>query len=230
MNQKKQIWAYYWRAFLLQFLALGVCIGFHRLFIRLGPQLAAPELVYGEMTDPTVGRIVNVFAAALASVILTMLASGMEKKGKDFAAFSLAVPAGIFLWQSIGEDAWHFSVNGVHFVSLESISALPLAVLFVLFLLYCAVHRTLNWGILCAILSFAVNWLGHYVLMGVYPLVESCVELTVWCRCVGFGLGIIAILGGILCGVKISQSNRQRMLSAILTYYGVGVMVFGIMG
>lgn len=220
----------YWGAFFMQFLAVGVCIGFHRLFIHMGKQIASPEMINGEMSDPTIGRMIYAFISFLLFVGLTVLASKLNKKGKEFLAFSSGVFAGIFLWQSIGEDAWHFSMNGMHFACLESIQVLPLVILFVLFMLYCAKHNSLDFGLWCSVLSFATNWLGHYILIGIYPIVMDVIDEKMWCKIIGIIIGILAFATGIFLGLKKSKTNKQMMLSSILTYYGVGVLMFGIMG
>jgi len=229
MTDKKNRRGCYWGAFSLLFAATAVCIACHRLFIHFGGQIAAPELINGEMTDPTVGRCIYVFVAAVAFLVLTVFSSHLAGKGKEFAAYALGIPAGIFLWQSIGEDAWHFSVEGVHFVCLESITVLPLAIVFLLLLYYCARRRIMDWGVLCVLLAFSINWYGHYVLIGIYPIFASMVEKVLWCRFVGIVLGTIFIVAGFICGVIKSRSRKEMMLSAMMTYFGVGVMLFGIM-
>jgi len=228
-NETKQITKYYVGALALQMAAVAVCIGCHRLFIHIGGQIAAPELINGELTSPTVGRCIYVFLAGIAFLILTILASRSAGKGKTFRAFAFGFFAGIFLWQSIGEDAWHFSLGGMHFACLESISVLPFAILFVLMLCYCARRKALDWGVWCTALSFAVNWFGHFVLIGVYPMVASLIEKSLWCKCVGVILGGSLIIAGVICGVKKSKTGKERMLSAILTYHGLGILMSGIM-
>jgi len=229
MSDKKSRSVCYWEALFLLFASTVVCIVCHRLFIHRGGQIAVPELINGEMTDPTVGRCIYVFVAAAAFLVLTVFASRLAGKGKEFAAYALGAPAGTFLWQSIGEDAWHFSVEGVHFVCLESVAVLPLAILFLLLLYCCARRRILDWGIRCALLSFSINWYGHYVLLGIYPLFAEMVEKAIWCRYVGSVFGVIFITGGMICGVIKSKSRKEMMLSAMMTYFGVGVMIFGMM-
>ena len=200
----------------------------HRSTVSLGRMLQKPELLYGELTKPTLGRLVFAITAALLSLLFTALASQQAKRGKNYAPFILGTFAGTFLWQSIGEDLWHFSLGGVHFVQLESISVLPLVLTFVIALLYCAKQNTLDWGVWCAVLSFAVNWLGHYVLEGIFPLFSGLCTEGQWCRWTGLLLGSVLLLTGLVLGIKKSKMPRQWMLSAILCYYATALLVFGL--
>lgn len=226
---KKPVLKYFAGAYLVQFAILGICMFLHRSTVSLGRMLQRPELVCGELTKPTMGRLVCAIVVALLFFALTALASKQAKSGKDYAPFVLGTFAGTFLWQSMGEDMWHFSVDGVHFVQLESISVLPLVLTFVVALVYCAKQNALDWGVWCTVLSFAVNWLGHYVLEGVYPLFASLCTKPQWYRGTGLLLGSSLLLIGIVLGIKKSRMPRQWMLSAILCYYATAVLAFGLM-
>ncbi len=228
-SSTKPLLRYFVGAFFIQFGVMGVCIPLHRIFIRIGEPVAVAEQVAGAMTNPTVGRLMFSLLSALAFILLTALASARARAGKDYAPFIFGSLAGTFLWQSIGEDLWHFSVGGEHFVVLESISALPLVILFLLALLYCARNRSLDWGVWCAVLGFAVNWLGHYVLEGVYPLVAPLCPEALWYRCVGLGLGSALLILGVYLGVKKAKAPRQWMLCSILCFFAVAVLAFGLM-
>lgn len=230
MQKKREIIREYVLPFLGMFVVLGVCIFLHRNFISLGAILGPEEMVGEEMSSPTMGRLFFAVFSFLGFAVLTAISHDIGKRGKVFPSFWCAMFAGTFLWQSIGEDLWHFTVDGVHFVQLESISVLPFAILFGMLLFYILRHEALGWGIQCTLLSFACNWLGHYILLGVYPLVSSLIDVNAWCKLVGIGAGSILTILGVYLGVCKSRNTKERLLSVILTYYGVAVLVFGIMG
>lgn len=229
-TRKTQIVKEYLLPFLGQFAVLVVCIGLHRLFVGRGGPLGVPELVGDEMSSPTVGRLIYAILSCVLFLILTILASKQAKTGKEIQPFWLGMFAGTFLWQSIGEDLWHFTLDGVHFVQLESIAVLPFVILFLLLLIYTLRNQALDWGILCTMLSFACNWLGHYVMLGSYPFVSAFVDEKTWYALSGCVVGALALLVGIYCGVKKADSRRQRLLAAVLTYIAVGVIAFGLIG
>jgi len=229
-SEKHPVWKYYVLPFLIQFGVLGVCIPLHRIFIRIGPSLGIPEMIGMELTDPTAGRLAYAVLSAVAFVVLTLLASKKAVNGGVYAPFVLGMFAGTFLWQSIGEDLWHFSVAGVHFVSPESIAVLPLVILFCLAMVYFRKRGALDWGVWCAVLAFAVNWLGHYVLLGIYPLVGGMFEINAWCRGVGIALGCTLLAVSLLLGPRKEKAPKERMLLAILGYYAVAVLAFGMVG
>lgn len=230
MLKRKEIIREYALPFLGMFVVLMICMFLHRSVIPLGAMLGPEEMVGEEMSSPTIGRLVFAGLSFYGFVILTAVSQGIGKQGKIFPSFWCAMFAGTFLWQSIGEDMWHFAVDGVHFVQLESITVLPFVILFGMLLYYVLRHDALGWGVQCTFLSFACNWLGHYILLGVYPLVSSLIDANAWCKLVGIGAGSILTILGVYLGVCKSRNTKERLLSVILTYYGVAVLVFGIMG
>jgi len=228
--EKKEKLTYFLLPFLIQFGVLGVCIPLHRIFIHIGPFLGETELIGMEMTNPTAGRLIFGILAFIAFIILTLFASQKAKKGSELFSFVLGMFAGVFLWQSIGEDLCNFSVNGIHFVSLESITVLPLVILFLLAMAYFWKTESLNWGVCCSMLSFSVNWLGHYVLVGVYPLASGLCDINLWCRCVGITLGPVLFVISLILGLGKGKKSKERMRAAILAYYSIVVLVFGMAG
>lgn len=226
-GSQRPVLKYFAGAYLVQFAILGVCMFLHQSSVPLGRMLDRSELVSGAMSKPTLGRLVYALAAALLFFIFTALASGQAKRGKNYAPFILGTFAGTFLWQAIGEDLWHFSVDGVHFVRLESVSVLPLIVLFFLTLVRCAKHNSADWGMWCMVLSFSVNWLGHYVLEGIYPLFASLCTEAQWYKGTGILLGSALLLTGLILGIRKAKTPKQWMLSAVLCYYATAVLAFG---
>lgn len=191
----------YFLPFLSQYLILAVCILLHRLFINRGGLICPEVLVGDEMSSPTAGRLVFCVIAFVAAVVLAAAASRRAKEGKEYAPFFMGLFAGTFLWQSIGEDLWNFSVNGVNFVQLESVSVFPIFVITLLFVCYAAKNQALDFGMWCALLGFLCNWAGHYVMLGTYSFVAAYFEEAAWNQGIAYSSGTILGVVGIYLGV-----------------------------
>ena len=137
-------------------------------------------MVGENLTSPTVGRLAFGIIVLVLWFFFSLVASNAAKKEKHYASSLFGFAAGILLWQFIGEISWHYSVGGVHFVPFESVTTFPIACLFILLLLYGKKHHSFDWGIWCMLLSFAFNWMGHYVMEGTYPFVASFVGQHTW--------------------------------------------------
>jgi len=216
-DERKQRVKYYLLPFIIQFGVLFVCIPLHRIFIHIGPVLGNPEMVGMEMSDPKLGRLVFAVISFIAFALLTCFASQRSEEKNGLVSFILGAFAGTFLWQSIGEDLWHFSVNGMHFVFLESITVLPLVLLFIPALVFLWKSASIDWGVWCSMLTFGVNWLGHFVLIGIYPLFSGLCEINLWCRIVGISLGVLLMAVSFITGLGKGKNPKERMLSAILS-------------
>ena len=215
--------------FFAQYLILLVCMMLHRLVVGKGGFLCPAVMVGDEMSSPTIGRLFYCLAAFLAAVLLSALASHESKSGKEYAPFFLGLTAGTFFWQSLGEDIWHFSINGVNFIQFESISVLPIFVLTCLFVGYAIHNSVLNWGLWCSLLGFLCNWWGHYVMLGTYPFVAAYFEESVWNKGVAQILGGILLIIGIYLGLFSAKDRKGRLLASILTYISTGIIIFGTM-
>lgn len=218
----------YFLPFLVQYVILVAWIELHALFIGQGPYIGEQIMVGDEMSSPTAGRLVYCLIAFAGALIFALTASKMAKKGREYMPFFLGVISGTFLWQSIGEDLWHFSVNGINFIQLESVSVLPVFVLTILFVIYAAGNKILDWGMWCSLLGFLCNWFGHYVMLGTYPFVASYFSESVWNRCAGCVSGSILLLIGIYLGVCSAKDRKGRLFASIVTYIAIGIIVFGI--
>lgn len=219
----------YFLPLIVEFLILAACIFSFYLFYELGPMIEDPTLVGDTMTKPTVGRLAFGIAALLIWFIFTFVASKSASKDKHYASSFFGFAAGILLWQFIGEISWHYSVGGVHFVPLESVTTFPLACLFIILLIYGKKYHSFDWGVWCMLLSFAFNWMGHYVMEGTYPFVESMVDQHTWY----IGASMVSGLGGLFYSIIFllfrAQTRRGRLLASMLTYISIAVMAFGIM-
>ena len=228
-STRRELLLEYFLPLLVEFLILGVAILSFSLFVALGPMIEEPALVGEAQTKPTLGRLVFGLAALVLWFVFTLVASKSAKKDKHFAPSFFGFVAGIFLWQFIGEISWHYSVGGVHFVPLESVTTFPLACLFILLLIYGKRHHSFDWGVWCMLISFAFNWMGHYVMEGTYPFVASMVDQHTWYVGASLVSGVFGLIGSILFLVFRARTRRGRLLASMLTYISVATIAFGIL-
>lgn len=214
---------------LVEFLILTVCIIFAPVLVGLGPMIQAPALVGEAQTKPTLGRLVFGIIALVLWFVITLLASRSAKKDKHYTPSFLGFIAGILLWQAIGEISWHYSIGGVHFVPLESITSFPLACLFIMLLVYGKKHHSFDWGVWCMLLSFAFNWMGHYVMEGTYPFVASLVDQHTWYIGASSVSGACGFIYSIVYLLFRAKTRRGRLLASMLTYISISVIALGIL-
>lgn len=211
----------------LEYVVLLSCISFHRIFIHMGGLVSEPVMVGDEMTDPTAGRLVFCIIAFVVAAVLGVISSREAKKGNVYIPFLYGSFAGTFLWQSLGEDAWNFAVDGVNFAQLESVSVFPLVPAAILFLVYAAKNDILDWGIWCAVFSFLTNWWGHYVMLGTYPFVSAFFEEAAWNHGVSAVVGVVLLVAGLYLGLCSAKDCKGKIFSAIMTFAATGVLAFG---
>ena len=212
-----------------EFLILAVCILSFYQFYERGPMIESPTLVGEAQTKPTAGRLAFGAAAIVLWFIFTFIASKAAKKDKHYTSSFFGFTAGILLWQFMGEISWHYSVGQVHFVPLENVTSFPMACLFILLLLYGQKHHSFDWGVWCMLLSFAFNWMGHYVMEGTYPFVASMVDQHTWYIGASLVTGIACLIYSIVYLLFRARTKRGRLLASMLTYIAIAVMAFGIM-
>ena len=223
----KEIVCEYFLPLLAEFGILILCIFPFRLFKKIDVLIQEPSLVGNDLNDPTVGRLVFGIMAIVLWFIFTWFASKAAEKDKHYSSSFLGFTAGILLWQFIGEISWHYSIDGVHFVPLESITTLPIACLFILLLIYGKKHHSFDWGTWCMLLSFAFNWMGHYVMEGTYPFVASFVDQHTWYVGASLVSGICGFVYSIIFLLFRAKTRRGRILASMLTYISIGVIAFG---
>lgn len=221
---RKEVLKDYLLSIVLELAVLGALMGFCALFIYRGRLLGEEQLVGSETASPTAGRLIYMFLSLIAGLGLGIAASGYAKADKDRAGFWCGFCAGILLWQAAGEEAWHFSVQGIHFVQLESIAAFPLVILFVLLLVYGYRRRAFDWGVWCLLVSFACNWLGHYVTIGIYPFFADLVESRRWNVCSGSFCGAVMLLASIRYLRRHGDSLKGRLFASLLTFIAIGIV------
>ncbi len=228
-STRKELLYEYFLPLLAEFLILVLCIIPFRLIKTLGPMTEEPAIVGDAQTMPTVGRLAfGIFALALWFVF-TYVASKAAAKDKHYVSSFLGFAAGILLWQFIGEISWHYSVGGVHFVPFESVTTFPVACLFILLMIYGKKHHSFDWGVWCMLLSFAFNWMGHYVMEGTYPFVESMVDQHTWYVGASLVSGVCGLIYSIIFLLFRVKTERGRLLASTITYISIGVMAFGVM-
>jgi len=226
-STKKELVTEYLIPLVIEFIILALCIAAFGFFMNKGPLLQAPEPVGEEMSKPTVGRLVFGVLALVLWYVLSVVASKAAGKGRDFVSSYAGFAAGIFLWQAIGEISWHFSIGGVHFVPFESVTTFPLACLFFLLMIYGKKHHSFDWGVWVMLLSFAFNWMGHYVMEGTYPFVASLIDQHSWYLRASAVTGAHGFVFSILYLLFRAKTRRGRILASMMTYISIGVAMFG---
>ncbi len=212
-----------------EFLILILCILPFRVLKVLGPLIEEPSLVGRELTKPTAGRLAFGILAIVLWLAFSYAASRAADKDKHYTSSFLGFAAGILLWQFIGEISWHYSIGGVHFVPFESVTTFPLACLFILLMIYGKRHHSFDWGVWCMLLSFAFNWMGHYVMEGTYPFVASLIDQHTWYIGTSAVSGVCGFVFSILFLLFRVKTRRGRILASMLTYISIGVFAFGLM-
>ena len=224
----KEIVCEYFLPLLAEFGILILCIFPFRLLKKVDVLIQEPALVGGNLSDPTVGRLMFGIVAIVLWFVFSWVASEAAEKGKHYSSSFFGFAAGILLWQFIGEISWHYSIGGVHFVPFESVTTFPIDCLFILLLIYGKKHHSFDWGIWCMLLSFAFNWMGHYVMEGTYPFVASFVDQHTWYVGASLVSGICGFVYSIIFLLFRAKTRRGRILASMLTYISIGVIVFGL--
>ena len=225
----KEIVCEYFLPLISEFIILFLCIFPFRLFKRIDTLIQEPALVGGELTNPTLGRLMFGVIALALWFVFSYAASKAADTERHYLSSFLGFAAGILLWQFIGEISWHYSVGGVNFVPFESVTTLPAAMLFIILLIYGKKHHSFDWGIWCMLLSFAFNWMGHYVMEGTYPFVAGIVEKHIWYTGTSLITGVCGLVYSIVFLLFRVKTRRGRILASMLTYIAIGIIVFGLM-
>lgn len=223
INHKKLLTDYF-LTILIELIILFSLIFVFYIFIHNGPLIGECEMVGDEQASPTMGRLLYMYISFVVALVLGIIASKCARINKDRVAFFCGFTSGILLWQAIGEAAWHFSVGGVHFVQLESIVSLPLVVMFVILLIYGYANKSFDWGAWCVLTSFACNWIGHYVTIGIYPFISNLIDAHNWNVCSGITCGSILFISSIWYLKRHSDTLKGRLFAALLTYIAIGVI------
>ena len=228
-STRREIVREYLLPLLAEFLILVVSMAAFMFSVRLGPMIQEQAVVGDSVTMPTAGRFVFGIVALIMWFVFSWTASKAAKEDRHYASSLFGFSAGIFLWQFIGEITWHFSVGGVHFVPFESVTTFPLACMVILLMVYGKKHHSFDWGIWCMLLSFVMVWMGHYVMEGTYPFVESLVEERTWSVCTSITSGTLGLIFSIVFLLFRVKTRRGRILASMVTYISLGVLAFGLL-
>lgn len=218
-------------------LITGALVAVFAAMLHLGQGMAPvipPHMDDGEMVDPNPMRLVFLCIAFCLSFFLAHLARRAGNRGAVLPAFLLGYAGGTLLWQSAGECAWHFSIRGDGYLMclphLEGASALMLVLMVLILLGYCYRRRAFEWGIWVFVLSFIGNWLGHFVMIGTYPLVASLMGEERWYSLAGWGIGLATVAAALLLYCFAARTRKARLCCCLLLYFGVGIIVTGAAG
>jgi len=217
--------------FLIMLAITGAGIAVFMFVIGLGNIIAPVNQVGEELTKPTLGRLVYVIVSLAATFLCAVCAAKCATKDKIFHAFYIGFTAGMLLWQSIGEGAWHFGYmvedNYINFFRIESSGSLFLVISFAALTAYMMKSRVMNFGVLCNVLSFISNWYGHFVSEGTYPYVAEFFSVSTWYAVSGLTVGIILTAAAILLPIFKFKDTRGHLLCSMLLYIGISIMAFG---
>lgn len=213
---------------LLEFVILAALIMVFYQFIGRGPLVQEIRLVGDEESSPTVGRLIYGIISFVGFAVCTKLASNAAKADHDRSSFWFGFAAGVMLWQSVGEISWHYSVAGINFVPLENVTSLPMALMFLLLLVYGKRHHSFDWGVWCMLLSFACNWFGHYITIGIYPFVSNFFTERAWNLGISYVTGILFLIYSVLFLLFRAKTTKGRMLASLMSYISIAVIYFGI--
>lgn len=188
----------------------------------------------GETVDPSPLRLAFMAGAFLLSWVFASLADRKGKAGHTLAAFFLGYTGGTLLWQSMGECAWHFAIEGEDFLMcfphIEGASAIFMVIITTILLVYCYRHHAFTWGVWVFVLSFIGNWYGHFVQIGTYPLAHTLMEEGTWFVLTGAILGPLTCLGAILLDIFAARDTKARLCCCLMLYFGIGIIVTGVGG
>lgn len=198
------------------------------------PLIQTPRLVGGELSNPNAVRFAYLFLALSLSLALAVLAERRACRGSDSGAFWYGIIGGLLLWQAIGECSWHFGFSTAGsftgFPRIECAAGAFLLLPFLLLLVYAARRHAFGWGVWCFLLSFLCNWLGHFVMIGTFPLVSSFLEEAAWYRVCGLCIGIPLSLLSLALMFFVAQNKKARLLSSLLLYTAIGILATGLSG
>lgn len=217
---------------IIETMILGCTMFIHRQFSDTGNLLLIADRVGTKLAIPTSGRMILLLLSFLGFLFCTIAATCTTDRNNNFYPFVFGSLSGIFLWQAIGEHAWHFGLpmdnTVLHFVQLESVSSLTVLLPILLLCIYALVKHSFNFGIEITILSFFCNWLGHFVTLGTYPFVAGMIDEKNWNITVGVIAGVIAAIAGIAKLILNADTQRKRMVAGIFTYIGIATAVLSV--
>ena len=188
--------------------------------------------IAGKETDPNIIRFIYMFIAFICAYVLGFIA---HNKSKDTTlAFWLGLVGGVLLWQAIGECSWHFyyQVDETIFTlpQIEGPSGTALMIMIIPIIVYFIRNKTLSFGFGIFLLSFMINWEGHFILEGTYPYVSSLLNEKTWFIIFGLLIGICTTLFALYLMFYASTNKEGYLVSSIILYVGLGIILTGVIG
>ena len=215
----------------------GILVAIFALCLHWGSGLEPVIPIHvddGETVDPNPLRLAFMITAFLLAFPLAYVADRKGKSGKTLPAFWIGYCAGTLLWQSVGECAWHFSIQEEEYLMcfphIEGASAIFMVIITTILLVYCYRRRAFTWGVWVFVLSFVGNWFGHFVMIGTYPLVHFLMDEDVWFKGAGAILGTLTCISAVLLSVYAARDTKARLCCCLMLYFGIGIIITGVTG
>jgi len=198
------------------------------------PDLLNVPLRPDEANDPNVVRLIYMILCFPAIFFLLKWAGKIKETKWSFWP---ALVAGILLWQAVGECSWHFGLweNGVFvfFPRLEGPQGLFVVLIVLPFVLYVAKKYGFSWVMKVFVLSFLINWLTHFVLLGLAPMWPTTAiyhNPTHWPKIAGFVFGLHGTLMLLYRLLFKCKTLEERYVTSIMLYGFVGMFIEGAFG
>ncbi len=222
--------------FLIQLVILAAVIVFFVFVIAddANPDLAGVPLRPDAPNDPNVVRLIYMILCFPACFALVQWAQRIKDPKW---AFWPALAAGIFLWQAIGECSWHFGlpVQGefVFFPNWEGPQGLFVLIFVLPLVLYFSKKCRFTWAVKIFLLSFMINWVTHFLLLGIapmWPVDWSYHNPAHWPRIAAFIFGLHGSLMLLYRLLFKCKTLEERYVTSLLLYGFVGMFVEGAFG
>ena len=195
--------------------------------------------VAGEETNPTFGRLSYLIVSFVLSMIFVITAYKLHKRNSDslILPWTLGVTGGTMLWQCIGESMWHFGLTIMNdegelgfanFPRIESIQGLPFLIL--VLILFFSMRTKLGFGVASWLVAFLGNWVGHFVMIGTFPIAMALGytgDMASWYRLSGLiGTILFGIMGlGLLCS---NTKRENKYLASACLFIAAGCLFYGV--
>ena len=222
--------------FLIQFVLLAAVVVFFVFVIANDaiPHLPGVPIRPDVPNDPNVVRLIYMILCFPAVFFLLKWAAKIKDAKRSFWP---ALIAGILLWQAIGECSWHFGLweNGVFvfFPRLEGPQGLFVVLIVLPFVLYVSKKYGLSWTMKIFLLSFLVNWLTHFLLLGIAPMWPTTAVYhnpAKWPKIAGFVFGLHGSLMLLYRLLFKCKTPEERLQTSLLLYGFVGMFIEGAFG
>jgi hypothetical protein len=231
VDRKKSGWRESVVPALIQFGILVIVI--MEFLLLIGPKngLAALQPVSSigdEQTNPNLIRLIYMLVCIPLSFVLVRLVRGAGFKKQ----FWIPLIAGILLWQGVGECSWHFGLffDGkiLNFPRLEGMQGTFILLFLVLPLFLFAWRKAaLSWPVKIFCMSFLVNWLPHWLMIGVGDLLGTIVSRNTWYLIAAICIGLPCFVTALWLVFRKARTREDRYMLSILLYGGLGMTMEG---